>query len=332
MPQGLPLTMVSQTSRFCPITVTPVSHLHLTEMEVTLQTQLLDINQANTEVDDNFLRMFADVVGTRWSFLASFLSHTAAEIEEMERQESSGLCVLQTWRDTTHPTIGHLLILLKASFLLPSFFHRIKSQFQLTRRHQVQVTGNLGKLLGNIPCIATPHRHAIHGLILSHTESKVFKISLSGSAVHSAHIDSRGRSIVWEDIGLSISVPPGAVHSVRIAVCCSQSTPFTLSRGLKLVSPVFLIVLSPETKFDQQVQLSVNHSANEKSCSQLTFVSVQQLARHSAEPESSRHLAPIANGEFTLKPSVGRISLDHIPPVIAVAQCRLSATPVEGWF
>jgi len=101
------------------------THIH-TDVEVVLQMQLLDRDKANSEVDDIFLRMFAEVAGEKWPSLAALLSHTADDIEELESEQCPALCMLRGWRERVAPTYGYLLSLMNAPFLLPGFFKRLK--------------------------------------------------------------------------------------------------------------------------------------------------------------------------------------------------------------
>ena len=114
------------------------THTH-TDVEVALQTQLLNKDNANTELDDIFLRMFAEVAGEQWPSLAALLSHTVQDIEAFEREQHPALCMLRGWKQSTSPTYGHLLSVMKAPFLLPGYFQRLKPQ------PQVQLPSNFGK-------------------------------------------------------------------------------------------------------------------------------------------------------------------------------------------
>ncbi len=100
------------------------SYMYFVELEVTLQQQLLDRGRANLEVDRIFLRRFAGATGSHWASLAALLSYTAAETERFLESETPALQVLQGWKLATRPTYGYLLNILRAPFLLPSFFRR----------------------------------------------------------------------------------------------------------------------------------------------------------------------------------------------------------------
>ena len=71
--------------------------------DVPLQEKLLDPENAATAVDDEFLREFAEVVGDRWASLASLLSFSTADVEQMKREvvgtpAEQALHMLRAWR------------------------------------------------------------------------------------------------------------------------------------------------------------------------------------------------------------------------------------------
>jgi len=117
--------------------------------------QLLDRDKANSEVDNIFLRMFAEVAGEKWPSLAALLSHTANDIEELESEQCPALCMLRGWRERVAPTYGYLLSLMNAPFLLPGFFKRLKPP------PRVLLPSNFGKSLqkkfsGLVSSLPTP--------------------------------------------------------------------------------------------------------------------------------------------------------------------------------
>ena len=95
------------------------------EIEVALQQQLLDKDKANKEMDDIFLRMLSEVVGRTWPSLASLLSFTVVEVEELAKEKNPALTMMQKWRAAARPTYSVFMSLLQAPFLLPAFFHGI---------------------------------------------------------------------------------------------------------------------------------------------------------------------------------------------------------------
>ena len=122
--------------------------LFSTATEVALQLPLLDANKANTELDEGFLRMLAELVGSQWSSLASLLSYTRAEVKEAMLNENPALSLLKRWKQHTQPTYGYLFGILKAAFLLPSFFVRARqsalAQSIAAERHDIQLYSNVG--------------------------------------------------------------------------------------------------------------------------------------------------------------------------------------------
>ena len=149
--------------------------------------------------------------------------------------------------------------------------------------------------------------------------------SLSGK-VYTELVDWRGKEIVWKEIGFSVSIPGGAIpegQSVKIAVCPHQSSPLDLPQNLKLVSPAFLIAVSPDTPFTKPVQISINasHEVNIKS---ITFVITHKPlpAHHEETPKPC--LRVLQGGDFNSRAGVGTVTLDCLPAIIAIAVSLLS--------
>ena len=75
-------------------------------------------DNADTEITDEFIEKFAAVVGSMWPVLASLLSFTTAEIEQIKRNITSTVptptvkayaaAMLKKWRDRTTATYGIL--------------------------------------------------------------------------------------------------------------------------------------------------------------------------------------------------------------------------------
>ena len=72
-------------------------------VHIELQKKLLDPDQRDSTPDDNFLDLFAEVVGPKWPSLASLLSLTNEEIEEVktegkgQSQQVQALSMLKKW-------------------------------------------------------------------------------------------------------------------------------------------------------------------------------------------------------------------------------------------
>ena len=90
-----------------------------TPADVPLQKQLLDPDNTTTTVHDDFLREFAEVVGGRWPSLASILSFSTADVEEMKTEvvgtpAEQALHMLRVWkRGSREATYGGLCTWLK---------------------------------------------------------------------------------------------------------------------------------------------------------------------------------------------------------------------------
>ena len=140
--------------------------------------------------------------------------------------------------------------------------------------------------------------------------------------MYTDHVDSGGKHIVWSNIGFELTVPYDAVPEgqiVRIAVVALQMSPFLLPPGMELVSPVFLVVVSPEMRFLKYVGLSLKHSANlrsKRACLGMTFV-----AGHSdTAAHASLQLKPLDKGHFSPNSNMASIALDSLPQSLAITR------------
>ena len=72
--------------------------------------------------DDGFLQSFAGIIGNRWPSLASLLSLTAEDIEEIktEREEHRPLCMLKKWSVKSEATYAQLHDKLQSVSLIDS--------------------------------------------------------------------------------------------------------------------------------------------------------------------------------------------------------------------
>ena len=87
-----------------------------------LQKALLDKSSADLEITDDFIHKFSEVIGGRWPLLASLLSFTTAEIEQIKREVTGVLSVkaaamMARWRERSTPTYGALLEKVSAMLL-----------------------------------------------------------------------------------------------------------------------------------------------------------------------------------------------------------------------
>lgn len=84
-----------------------------------IQEKLLELQYSDQKPNDDFLQSFAGVVGNRWPTLASLLSLTLRDIQEIktEREMSSRadhpLHMLRRWASNEEATYGQLCERLK---------------------------------------------------------------------------------------------------------------------------------------------------------------------------------------------------------------------------
>ena len=95
-----------------------------TPADVPLQKKLLDPDNTTTTVHDDFLREFAVVVGGRWPSLASVLSFSTADVEQIKTEvvgtaTEQALHMLRVWkRESKEATYGRLYTQLKSISVL----------------------------------------------------------------------------------------------------------------------------------------------------------------------------------------------------------------------
>ena len=132
--------------------------ISFTESEITLQWQLLNINQLNIEVDNSFLKALAEFTRSIWPLLASVLSLNVHDCSRMQTSENPGLLALQCWRERNVPTFGELLNVFTAPILHPSFY-----QFTYVRgsipvpQHDKNIHSQHTKLYADKLANAFPH-------------------------------------------------------------------------------------------------------------------------------------------------------------------------------
>ena len=86
---------------------------------IDLQEKLLEPHYSVQKPDDDFLQLFAEVVGNRWPSLASLLSLTARDIEEIKKEKKrssqaiQALQMLKKWRLREEASYGQLCERLK---------------------------------------------------------------------------------------------------------------------------------------------------------------------------------------------------------------------------
>ena len=88
-------------------------YTHCYPVAVALQEKLLEPENTNAFVNDDFLKEFAAAVGSKWPSLASLLSFSTAEIEQTKRDilgdpKEQALHMLRAWRRREDATYGGL--------------------------------------------------------------------------------------------------------------------------------------------------------------------------------------------------------------------------------
>ena len=70
--------------------------------------------QRDLKPDKRFLELLAGEVGSKWPSLASALSLTSSEVEEVKKKHSHALQMLQKWVEREDATYGQLCHKLKS--------------------------------------------------------------------------------------------------------------------------------------------------------------------------------------------------------------------------
>ena len=156
------------------------------------------------------------------------------------------------------------------------------------------------------------------------TDSALISSSLS-THVYTDHVDSGGKDLIWPDIGFELIIPQNAVpesQTIRIAVVPSKALPFPLPFGMELLSRVYLIAVSPETKFLKYIGLSLKHHAdleNRGAASGMTFVAAAQN-RVTLSAQDRPQLRPLEGGQFIPKSDMASIALNCLFPALAISR------------
>jgi len=117
------------------------------DVHTELQKQLLDRCKENAAVDDVSLQILADVAGTKWPYLASFLSFTRT-IKEVKGGKKPLLFLLTEWKERVHATYGDLHDIMSTLYL------QTQPPAQTIDRPSPEITHNSSKLLlHNIRCM-----------------------------------------------------------------------------------------------------------------------------------------------------------------------------------
>ena len=80
-----------------------------------VQRTLQNKQNADTEITDEFIKKFTTVIGSMWPLLASLLSFTTAEIEQIKREVTGvpsvkAAAMMNKWRERATATYGTLMI------------------------------------------------------------------------------------------------------------------------------------------------------------------------------------------------------------------------------
>ena len=89
---------------------------------IQLQELLLDRDSHDLKPDDRFLKLFAEVVGSKWPSLALILSLPSSKIMDVKREGESlpnncAFLMLQEWAAKKDATFGQLYQKLRANSL-----------------------------------------------------------------------------------------------------------------------------------------------------------------------------------------------------------------------
>ena len=142
---------------------------------------------------------------------------------------------------------------------------------------------------------------------------------------------SSGGTISWQEIGIKISIPSGAVpegEALELRVRPCLSGPFVLPEGHQLASPVYLI--RPAFDFANAVRLSVVHFVGLDSscdCDRMTFLTSSSFPTHGPQPKYEFKL--MKGGIFRRREDHGVIYLKHLCLLASAKQTHSSTG--EHW-
>lgn len=146
---------------------------------------------------------------------------------------------------------------------------------------------------------------------ISYPGSKFWRALPLVDDIHIAAIGTQETKMNWKDLELSVpSCALPANGSVKVALYRCDTPPFRLPTGLQLVSPVYLVIASPETTLKKPLRLTLRYSAEHlgdgDSCKlALNFVSTDITDQ---APEA-RTMHCVTGGVFRQTPSSGSLSM-----------------------
>ena len=160
--------------------------------------------------------------------------------------------------------------------------------------------------------------YSIHSYIFICTEPQFNHHTLTGDICFLGDpwretVTSAGKEISWPDIGIKISIPPGAIPEgkpITVSVRPCLSGPFVLPEDYELASPIYKI--SPGVEFSKDVKLFMAHFVDvqsEDDCKNMTFLTTES----SSLPGDSHpyRLLVQENGVFHRGSREAQISLRH---------------------
>ena len=147
-------------------------------------------------------------------------------------------------------------------------------------------------------------------------DEKYPKVCFFGDAHHEV-VTTEGQAIKWEDIGVTIDIPPGAVSeqaTTDVSVWPCLSGPFEIPDGIDLASPFYLATAhGPRFKFTQGIKLSLQHFINLKTpedCKEMVFLSAPSTPSYTRS-KPTYLFREIQKGTFTVGSQVATIFAEH---------------------
>ena len=142
------------------------------------------------------------------------------------------------------------------------------------------------------------------------------------------YVDSKGKTISWQDIGIMIDVSPGSTSEdnpvVRVQAQCFLPGPglsVILPENVQLASPVYRISATPH--FSKKVELSIAHFATLDSKDEMTFL-------HSSDRSPPYHFQPVPGGTFIQHGTCGSLWLSKFCKITTGRRKRSASERGEG--
>ena len=141
------------------------------------------------------------------------------------------------------------------------------------------------------------------------------------------NVDSKGKTISWQDIGIMINIPPDATPEdivVRVQAQCFLPGPglsVILPENVQLASPVYRISATPQ--FVNKVELSIAHFAAPDSEDDMTFL-------HSSDRSPPYHFQLVPGGTFIQHGTYGSLWLNSFCKYAVGRRKRTASERGEG--